>query len=259
MKPLKIGEVIFDDGSFNICATLTPGTVEELRKDLNTLKGRAFSIIEWRADSLLLTSRLSEEIATGMRLIKEVFPEKPLIFTYRWKEEGGQTSLEPKELFRIRREIVEQNLADILDIEMYWFRNAQNEENLDAYFSLVKEAKKKGMKVLLSWHDFSNTPDEEQLLRIFRTQEKLNADLAKVAVAAVVESDVDRLMTASFRIAQSLTIPHIALSMGDLGKRSRYDRKRSMTCVTFAPAHNPSAPGQLPLDELHERLNEEQE
>ncbi|MBO1263643.1 type I 3-dehydroquinate dehydratase [Proteiniclasticum sp. SCR006] len=259
MKPLKIGDVLFDDGAFNVCITLTPGTVDELRKDLYSLKGRVFRIIEWRADYLLLTSRLSEEIEAGLRLIKEAFPEKPLIFTYRWKEEGGQTSLEPKELYRIRREIVEQNLADIMDIEMYWFRNAQNEENLDAYFSLVKEAKGKGMKVLLSWHDFSTTPDEEQLLRIFRTQEKLGADLAKIAVAAVVESDLDRLMKASFRTAKSLAIPHIALSMGDLGKKSRYDRKKSMSSVTFAPVHNPSAPGQLPLDELQERLNEEQE
>ena len=202
MKPLKVGEVIFDDGSFNVCATLTPGTVVELRKDLYSLKGKAFSIIEWRADYLLLTSRLSEEIGAGLRLIKEAYPEKPLIFTYRWKEEGGQTSLDPKELFRIRSEVVEQNLADVMDIEMYWFRNAQNEENLDAYFTLVKEAKDRRMKVLLSWHDFSETPDEEQLLRIFRMQEKLGADLAKVAVAAVVESDLDRLMTASLRIAQ---------------------------------------------------------
>ena len=256
MKPLKIGDVLFDDGSFNICVTLTPGTVTELRKDLKTLKEKEFSIMEWRADYLLLTSRLSDEIATGMRLIKEVFPEKPLIFTYRWKEEGGQTSLDPKKLFRIRREVVEQNLADIMDLEMYWFRNAQNEENLDAYFSLLKEAKKAGMKVLLSWHDFQKTPDEEQLLRIFRTQEKLGADLAKIAVFASMESDLERLMTASRKATQSLGIPHIALSMGDSGKRSRYDRKHSMTSVTFAPAHNPSAPGQMPLEELHERMNQ---
>ncbi|MFH5835773.1 type I 3-dehydroquinate dehydratase [Proteiniclasticum sp. C24MP] len=259
MKALKIGEAIFDDGSFNICVTLTPGTVEELRRDLKTLRGKEFSIIEWRADYLLLTARLSEEIETGIRLIKEAVPEKPLIFTYRWKEEGGQTSLDPKELLRIRRVVVKQNLADILDIEMHWFRSAQNEENLDAYFALVAQAKELGMSVLLSWHDFQKTPDEESLLRILRTQEKLGADIAKIAVFAVVKNDRERLMTASRNGAQSLGIPHIALSMGDLGKRSRYDKKSSMTCVTFAPVHNPSAPGQLTLDELKERLNEESE
>lgn len=254
MKPLKTGALTLQDGSFHVCAVLTPGTIEELGADLKTLKGKTCSLIEWRADYLYYSDGISEDIGMGIRMIKEAFPEKPLLFTYRWREEGGQASLDPRKLLRIRRDVVKQNLAEIMDLEMHWFRNAQKEENLDTYFHLMKEAKEQGMKVLLSWHDFSMTPDEESLLGILRTQEKLGADIAKIAVHAVTEADLKRLMHVSRCAGETLEIPHIALSMGDQGAQSRYDRKKSMTCITFAPVHQPSAPGQLSLGELNEKL-----
>lgn len=258
MKPLRVGGVVFEDSSFNLCVTLTPGTIEELKDDLKTLGGNEFSLIEWRADYLSFTGSLLETVKTCIDLIKAAFPQKPLLFTYRWKEEGGQTSLGSKDLITIRKEVIEQNKAEIIDFEMYWFRNVQNEENLNEYNYLMERAKELGTKVLLSWHDFNETTDDENLLSIFRTQEKLGADLAKIATYARTETDLDRLMDVSSKASKVLQIPHIAISMGDMGKQSRYDRKNSKSCITFAPIHTPSAPGQLSLLELQESLNKVQ-
>jgi len=254
MKPLKIGNVVLDDRSFNLCVTLTPGTMEELRDELNTLGGNEFSLIEWRADYLFFTDKLLETVKTGIRLIKESFPSKPLLFTYRRMEEGGQTSLEEEDLITLRKEVIEQNMADIIDFEMFWFRHMQNEEDLNEYINMMERAKELGIKVLLSWHDFEETPDDENLLSILLAQEEQGADLAKIAVFARTELDSERLMGISSKASEVLQIPHIAISMGDMGKQSRYDRKNSKSCMTFAPVHAPSAPGQLSLLELQERL-----
>lgn len=255
MKPLKIGKVVLDDCSFNVCVTLTPGTVEELKDQLKALGGNEFNLIEWRADYLVSTGGLIETVKACIDIIKEAFPAKPLLFTYRRMEEGGQTSIEENDLITLRKVVIEQSRAEIIDLEMFWFREDQNEENLNEYRNLMKQAKKRGTKVLLSWHDFKETPDEDTLLGILRTQEKMGADLAKIATYAKTELDADRLMNVSCKASQVLQIPHIAISMGNLGKRSRYDWKNSRSCITFAPVHNPSAPGQLSLLELQSRLS----
>ncbi|HSR03467.1 MAG TPA: type I 3-dehydroquinate dehydratase [Proteiniclasticum sp.] len=256
MKPLKIGNVVLDDSSFAICVTLTPGTIEELKDELKTLGGNEFSLIEWRADHLFFTDRLIETVKSCIELIKESFPSKPLLFTYRRMEEGGQTSLGRKELIMLRKEVIEQNKADIIDFEMYWFRHAQNKEDLNEYSSMMERAKELGIKVLLSWHDFEETPDDENLLSVLLAQEEQGADVAKIAVYARTELDSDRLMGISSKASEVLQIPHIAISMGDIGKRSRYDRKNSKSCMTFAPVHDPAAPGQLSILELQKRLRE---
>jgi len=256
MKPLKIGKVVLDDSSFAMCVTLTPGTIEELKDELKTLGGNEFSLIEWRADYLFYADKLIETVISCIELIKESFPSKPLLFTYRRMEEGGQTSLGRKELIMLRKEVIEQNKADIIDFEMYWFRHAQNEEDLNEYSSMMERAKELGAIVLLSWHDFEETPDDENLLSVLLTQEESGADVAKIATYARTVIDSDRLMDVSCRASQMLQIPHIAISMGDMGKRSRYDRKNSRSCITFAPVHTPSAPGQLTILELQKRLRE---
>jgi len=256
MKPLKIGEVVLDDSSFNLCATLTPKTIKELKDDLRMLGGNEFSLIEWRADYLFSTDRLTETVKIGIELIKANFPSKPLLFTYRRMEEGGQASLGRNELIALRKEVIEQNKADLIDFEMYWFRYMQNEEDLNEYSSMMERAKEIGIKVLLSWHDFEQTPDDENLLSILLTQEEQGADVAKIAVYARTELDSDRLMDVSCKASEVLQIPHIAISMGDIGKRSRYDWKNSKSCITFAPVHDPAAPGQLSILELQKRLKE---
>lgn len=257
MKPLKIGEVIFDDSSFNLCVTLTPKTIDELKSDLKILGGNEFSFIEWRADYLFFTDRFMETVKVCIDVIKEAFPSKPLLFTYRRMEEGGQTSIGRNELIMLRKEVIELNKADIIDFEMFWFREEQNREDLNQYISMMERAKELGAKVLLSWHDFEVTPDVENLLDILLIQEESGADLAKIATFAKTKLDARRLMGVSSKASTLLQIPHIAISMGDMGKQSRYDLKNSKSCVTFAPIHNPSAPGQLSLHELQERLRKE--
>ncbi len=255
MKPLIIRDLQLDDGSFKLCVTLTPETIEQLRRELQEIDAHKFSLIEWRADYLCMSDAIIEKIKIGIELIKDAFPAKPLLFTFRWNGEGGQTSLSPTEIASIRKGIIKQNKVEMIDFELCWFENVKEEKYQNEYCYLVEQAKKLDIKVIISWHDFEETPDEEKLLGILKAQENVGADIAKIATYAKNKRDLDSLISASARASEILEIPHVALSMGSLGESSRYDWKNSSSCITFAPVDKPSAPGQVALAELQLRLS----
>ena len=257
MKPLVIGETIFEDGSFNLCVTLAPAGIQELRKDLMELKSEVFDLLEWRADYIVNNRELQREISCGIDLIRKSFPDKPFLFTFRWDQEGGQNHVSPTELFSIRKVAVESGNIDLLDVELHWLRNAQSDENLDKYVKLLEEAKSSGIRCILSWHDFKETPEEDMLLKILATEMKLGADICKITTMAKTEEDTLRVLEVSRRAAKVLDVPHIALVMGDHGKSSRYDRSASQSCITFAPLSQASAPGQFSVAELKKRLEKQ--
>ncbi len=254
MKPIVIGNALFQDGSFNLCVTIAPSSIEELTRDLVRLKLMEFDLIEWRADYLISHNNLDKMIKEGLLKIRSAFNEKPFLFTFRWDQEGGRNPLSAKEILSVRKTAVESGAIDLLDVEVYWLRNAQSDEKLELYVNLLEEAKSLGIRCILSWHDFVETPEEEMLLKILSTQMKLGADICKVTTMAKTEEDTVRVMEVSRRAAKVLDVPHIALAMGDYGKSSRYDKANSQSCITFAPVDNASAPGQLSLEELKKRL-----
>lgn len=256
MKTLCVREVVFQDGAFNLCVTLNSDTLTHLTEDLMELKDQDFDLLEWRADYLSFSGEGYSDISAGLDLIRGNLPDKPLIFTCRWIEEGGRGEFSPEELFEIRRMSVESEKIDLLDVELHWLEYNGDETLRNGYEGLLRKAKGAGVKCILSWHDFQRTPDDETLWRILETQLNLGADICKITTFAQSEQDADRVMAVSESSALELSVPHIALAMGEHGQASRYDRKRSGTCLTYAPLKNPSAPGQLSLDELREKLKQ---
>jgi len=254
MKPLLIRETEIKDGSFRLCVTLAPSGISDLRNDLTKLETMEFDLLEWRADYFMNKQDLWSDILHGIDLIRASFPDKPFLFTFRWDQEGGQNHISAQDLLSIRRAAMESGKIDLLDVEVYWLRNAQSDEKLSMYVNLLEEAKASGVRCIISWHDFSNTPEEDILLKILETQMKLGADICKITTMAKTEEDTTRVLNVSRRAADVLHVPHIALVMGDLGKSSRYDRSASKTCITFAPLNQSSAPGQFSVDELRKRL-----
>lgn len=255
MKPLMIRDTEIQDGSFCLCVTLAPSGIHDLRNDLKKLEQEEFDLLEWRADYFMNRHELKREILYGIDLIRDAFPEKPVLFTFRWDQEGGQNHISAQELLMIRRSAVESGKIDLLDVEVYWLRNAQSDKKLSMYIDLLEEAKASGIRCILSWHDFSDTPEEDMLLKILDIQMKLGADICKIATMAKTEEDTSRVLKVSRRAAELLDVPHIALVMGDLGKPSRHGRSSSSTCITFAPLNRSSAPGQFSVGELRQRLN----
>ncbi|MGB4589670.1 MAG: type I 3-dehydroquinate dehydratase [Clostridiaceae bacterium] len=259
MKPLRVKDLELNDGSFKICVPLTARNEVALMNDLLHLKGKVFDLIEWRADYYFATEEdLGNLNLKPLRLIRKFFSDKPLIVTFRDSSEGGQSVIDQSKLLEFRKNVIDSGVADLIDIELMEFqmKYGADEELHKEYEELLELAKERGVKVILSFHDFKHSPEVKEMLDCLLLEEEFGADLAKIAYFAKNETEAKTLMEASTIAAQRLKIPHIAIAMGEKGSITRYSRKESSSAITFASIGESSAPGQLSLDNIHDKLRE---
>ena len=112
-------------------------------------------------------------------------------------------------------------------------------------------AKANDIKLVLSFHNFSRTPDLETLVQKFLMADQLGADVAKVAVMPRGLDDVLTLLTATLQASKKLPIPLISMSMGPYGSMTRFLGWTFGSALTFAVGASSSAPGQVPIEDLN--------
>ena len=162
----------------------------------------------------------------------------PIIITNRMKEEGG--AWEGSETGRIRKLISLIPYADAVDIE----RIAEKRD------LVVRETKNAGKKVIISTHDFRNTPDNEVMAGFIRESFENGADIAKLAVMPHSLDDVLRLLDVTLHSSGHVC----TIAMGETGKHSRVMASIYGSVMTYGYADIPVAPGQLRVDELKNML-----
>ena len=164
----------------------------------------------------------------------------PVIATNRLPAEGGQWSGSEAE----RRALLEEALAlgaDFLDLELA----------ADAAWRRDLWQRRGQAKIILSWHDFSGTPDTDSLEAVFQKMLAQDADVIKMVAMAQQPEDNLRLLSLIPRaLAAGREI--IAFCMGPTGKWSRITAPLLGSFLTFAPftKKGASAPGQLTVNEV---------
>lgn len=261
MKPLEIRDLELDDGSFKICAVLTSRTKKDLEEDLSTLRAKDFDLIEWRVDYMDVPDQKHDMgYIEDLETIRRIFRDKPLIATFRMKSEGGHRDIDPMTVLDARTLLVESGLIDVIDIELESILTKKRQEErrvTEEYADLISNAKGRGIKVILSYHDFMGTAEVKEMVKLLKEEEHYGAELAKIAFYAREGNDAIKLMRASQEASHVLTIPHIALSMGKEGASTRYMRSESKSALTYAPVEKSSAPGQMSLEELKELIEKQ--
>jgi 3-dehydroquinate dehydratase type I len=114
----------------------------------------------------------------------------------------------------------------------------------------VKQMKSKGAKVILSYHDFSQTPSEEGLVKILEAEKKLGCDVCKIVTTARLPRD--NLTILGFVQNEATSVRLISFAMGMHGALSRILSPWFGAEFTFAALSDKSktAEGQLTIDEL---------
>lgn len=158
----------------------------------------------------------------------------PVIITNRMKKEGG--AWEGSEIRRIQKLISLIPHADTVDIEL-----CAEEKDL-----VVNEVRQAGKKVIISIHDFQNTPDNTIMTGFIREAYDAGADIAKLAVMPHSLNDVIRLLDVTLHSS----VPVCAIAMGEIGKHSRVIAPLYGSVLTYGYVDIPVAPGQLRVDEL---------
>lgn len=243
-KPIELnGQAIAGGKLPLICTPLVGRTLDDILTELAVVLPKKPDVLEWRVDFFEQIADSAAVIAAATAIKKEA-NNIPLLFTRRSTMEGGEKiALTEAQVIAMYQAVCASQSIDLIDYEM---------ANDSANIVQVREAAKaNGIKLVLSSHNFSFTPTLETLLGKFLQAEQLGADVAKVAVMPRDMDDVLTLLTATREASKKLRIPLISMSMGPLGSISRLVGGAFGSALSFAVGAASSAPGQVPIEDLH--------
>lgn len=242
VKNLKIGELPVK--------TIVPITAKTREQALIQAKVIAENsdadIAELRIDLLDFAADSKQVIALGYEL-NQIFKNKPLLATIRTSDEGGQMTVSDADYEKIYRQYLDRPFMQLLDIEMFG--------DSAGVAKLIQLAHQKNVLVVMSNHDFNQTPSEQEIIHRLLLQDQMGADILKIAVMPKSKADVLTLMNATLKVSQQTKKPLLTMSMGQLGTISRIATANMGGSLSFGMIGQASAPGQIDVAQLKKILN----
>lgn len=170
--------------------------------------------------------------------------EKPLLFTNRPEWEGGQFAGAEEERLLPLLQAVSENAAYV-DLEIQAPLRSQQ-----AMRSALQDST---TSLILSWHNFIETPRREELLGKMIMMQDNGADIGKIITTAHTHEDVLRVLQLQ-EVAASLDFPLIAFCMGKPGVISRVATCGLGGYMSYCAVNDKeaTAPGQLSVTALRE-------
>lgn len=228
-----------------ICTPIVGRSLLEIKEQLHTLIDFKPDVIEWRADFY----EHLHDTESVLTLISEMKAQTdiPILFTIRSEREGGEpVNLSEVEKVNVLKAVCEKSTVDFVDYEVL---------NEQQYVTAIqKVAEKNGKELILSYHNFSETPQMEEMLTIGKQMDDYGADFVKLAVMPQTKEDVYRLLELTWRLDRDVSGAVITISMGELGILSRAIGWAYGSVLTFAEGAGASAPGQVPIEELRRSI-----
>lgn len=204
-------------------------------------------VVEWRMDWFDSVEQ-SGAVVLMLRQLRDVFSHTPLLCTFRSAKEGGQRELARSHYVDLLCRLIDTGDVELVDVELF--------SGPDVVRQVVTAARQKGVAVIGSSHDFSQTPPEEEIISRLEQMAVLGCDIAKIAVMPQTPRDVLTLLSATERMrTKHPEVPIITMSMGQLGLVSRLCGEVFGSSLTFGAAGQASAPGQAPVEELRQILD----
>ena len=244
-KIIRVKNISIGRGRPKICGLVVGETVEEVLEMVGMANEAACDMFELRIDFFNECDEL-EKVKSLLRKVKRA-AEKPMIFTFRTAAEGGKRQVSEKYYKELLLMTAENALTDLVDVEA---AIAENDGEL------IEKLKASGAVVILSKHDFTRTPGQEELIKIFLSMEKMGADIIKVAYMPNSKKDVLSLINATEEMTSSYaSCPVVAISMGHLGMITRIMGEFLESAITFASITKASAPGQINVDGMENILD----
>ena len=181
------------------------------------------------------------------RMLREAAGDIPILATFRSKKEGGEKQLATADYITLNKMIIETAMIDLIDVELFTGEEFVRE--------LVVAAHHRGIKVVMSNHDFFKTPDKEEIINRLCRMQEMGADLPKIAVMPQNTDDVLTLLSATNEMMTKYADrPIITMSMKGMGVISRLTGEVFGSAITFGAAGMVSAPGQLAVEQLADGL-----
>ncbi len=242
-----VKQLVIGAGRPKICVPVTARTRRELLENIKLIRQNKsmIQLLEWRVDwfdSCLNFQRVENALAE----LRSAFPNLPVIFTFRSREEGGKRQIYFRDYRNLYLRIAQKSLAEIIDVEI---------EKQGPTEQLIQELKKKNVTVIASNHHFEGTPSLQEMISVLEKMQRSGADIVKLAVMPNSKSDVMNLMQAALTVKEKKKTPVVAMAMGELGRVSRLSGGFFGSDLTFGMVGASSAPGQIEVSQLNEALH----
>jgi 3-dehydroquinate dehydratase I len=225
-----------------ICLPLVGANKAVLQKEAKELIALQPDLLEWRIDAYEQVENV-EECLLALKELRTTIGQIPLIFTCRIDLEGGFKRIAQQKRLKLFAAVIESGMIDIVDIEL-----CNGKEFIEA---VQERARPNDVKLILSYHNFRETPDEAFLCAKLVEAQAAGADIGKLAVMPKNYGDVLVLLSATNKARNnSVQGPIITMSMGPEGAISRLAGGLFGSDITFAIGTQASAPGQIPINDL---------
>lgn len=245
-KMIQIKDLEIGKGMPKICVPLTSKNEEELCREAKKVKEALPDLVEWRGD-FFVNLKSPEACAEMAEKLTIILGDIPLLFTIRTKDEGGNADLSMQEYAKINETVAAGKNAALIDVEVFGHEAEKKE--------LIKKLQETGVKVIASSHDFDKTDAREILLERFKAMDASGADILKMAVMPKNKDDVSAIMQVTCEMQKKFTEkPLVSMSMGEMGLVSRIEGEKFGSSITFASVGAASAPGQIPIQILREKI-----
>jgi len=247
VRAVRAKDVTIGDGAPVVIVPVLGATPAELRAEVVGLSGRRADVVEWRVDHFAALTDTAA-VLDAARALSRLLGPVPLLVTCRTSTEGGAADLAPDVYGELLAALATSGAADLLDVE---------HRRPDGVVTAVLDAARRhGVGVIASEHDFGGTPPAGEMVRRLRAMQELGVDVAKIAVMPRTRADVLALLDATRVMTEEYAdIPVITMSMGPLGVVSRLAGHLFGSAATFASAGTASAPGQVEIEDLRAVLD----
>ena len=245
-KKVIVRQTIIGGTAPLICIPLVAQDESRLLDQARAVVRTRPDLVEWRVDAYA-TVRHPVDCLSVLNPLRTILGDIPLIFTCRIEEEGGMQPVGQDTRMELITTAITSAMVDIVDIEM---------ANAQPFIGTIRDAAvQHNVRLILSYHDFTQTPDASVIIDKLNQAETLGADIAKVAVMPNTYKDVLTLLAATLRArSETLTIPMITIAMAAEGGVTRMAGGLFGSDITFAAGSAVSAPGQIPIEELRRAM-----
>lgn len=227
-----------------VCLPMVAGEKSELLAQAGELMPLAPDLLEWRIDGFDAVED-STACLDALADLKAAMGQTPLIFTCRIDAEGGFREIPRDKRLKLIIAALKSGGVDLVDIEMC--------NDPDFVAAVRQTAADSGARLILSYHNFEETPEEAFILDKLAQAQEMGADVAKVAVMPRDYGDVLALLNATWKARSGkVRIPLVTLAMGPEGGITRLAGGLFGSDITFAAGKTISAPGQLPIGDLRQ-------
>ena len=231
----------------DVAVTISPEeTITQLCLDELIKYKDYIDIVELRIDQW--ENFVIKNVDTVIQQLRGLNLDFKILVTYRTSNQGGKGNVEETTYIDILKLLIEYSQFELLDIE--W----SGAINTDQYAQLITDAQEKNLNVVLSHHNFEETPSLEEIKFIYYKMQKLAPQYLKLAVMPNNKEDVLHLLEAMSVTSDNTPYKVIGISMSHLGLVSRVAQGVFGGSISYGCLGEPQAPGQIHVKALKQQL-----